>query len=112
MPRAYAIEKRFEDERVHLRGEIEQLGSLREGCSGYSNHMADDATEVFEQTRNLFLRESSVDKLKRVEGALQRFEEGSYGVCEDCGRAVEWGRLKVLPYTSLRVECIRCHERQ
>lgn len=79
---------------------------------GYGNHMADDATGVFEQTRNLSLRESLEDTLKRVDEALERFDKGSYGGCEDCGREIEWGRLKVLTYTSLCVECVRRHERE
>lgn len=113
MPRAYdALKKRLEDESVRLRGEIKQLGTVREERLGYGNHMADDATEVFEQTKDLSLRGSLEDTLKRVERALQRFEEGSYGTCEDCGRSIEWGRLKVLPYTRFCVECVRRHERQ
>lgn len=113
MARAYgALKKKLEDERVRLSGEIKQLGVLREERPGYGNHMADDATEVFEQTRNLALRENLEDSLKRVEDALRRFQEGSYGSCEDCGRAIEWGRLKVLPYTRLCVECVRQHERK
>lgn len=113
MPRAYDIlKKKLEDESVRLREEIEQLGMLGEERLGYGNHMADDATEVFEQTKNLSLRESLQDSLKRVEGALERFEDGSYGICEDCGRVIEWGRLKVLPYTKLCVECVRRHERK
>ncbi len=112
MPRAYgALKKKLEEERDRLRGEIAQLGTLREERPGYGNHMADDATEVFEQTKDLSLRESLEDTLRRVEGALQRFAEGSYGVCEDCGAAIEWGRLKVLPYTRFCVECVRRHER-
>ncbi len=113
MARAYGtLKKKLEDERARLRGEIKQLGMLTEERLGYGNHMADDATEAFEQTKNLSLRESMEDSLKRIEEALQRFEEGSYGVCEDCGRTIEWGRLKVLPYTSLCVECVRRHERE
>jgi DnaK suppressor protein len=113
MPRAYGLLKdKLENERARLSGEIEQLGVLQEERPGYGNHMADDATQVYEQTKNLSLRESLGDSLKRVEGALQRFEEGSYGTCRDCGRAIEWGRLKVLPYTTYCVECVRRHERE
>jgi len=113
VPRAYGVlKKKLEDESVRLRGEIEQPGTLREERPGYGNHMADDASEVFEQTKDLALRESLEDSLKRVEDALQRFEEGSYGICADCGRTIEWGRLKVLPYTKFCVECIRRQERE
>ena len=93
MPRAYGeLRKKLENERP-----------------GYGNHMADDATAVFEQTRNLSLREGLGDSLRLVDEALTRFEDGT---CEDCGRAIEWGRLKTLAYTGLCVECVRRHERE
>jgi len=106
------LKKKLEDECARLSAGIEQPRMPREERPGYGNHMADDATAVFEQTKNLSLRESLEDSLRRVEDALRRFEEGSYGICEDCGRIIEWGRLKVLPYTRLCVECVRRHERE
>jgi RNA polymerase-binding transcription factor DksA len=113
VPRAYGmLKEKLEDERGRLVEEVEKLGRREEERPGYGNHMADDATGVFEQTRNLALRGSLEDTLKRVEGALERFDDGTYGTCEDCGRVIEWGRLKVLPYTSLCVECVRRHERE
>lgn len=113
MPRAYGmLKEKLEDERGRLVDEIEELGRREEDRPGYGNHMADDATGVFEQTRNLSLRESFEDTLKLVEEALQRFDDGTYGKCGDCGSVIEWGRLKVLPYTSLCVECVRRHERE
>jgi DnaK suppressor protein len=113
VPRAYGmLKEKLEDERTRLIEDIEQLGVREQERPGYGNHMADDATGVFEQTRNLSLRGSLEDTLKRVEGALRRFDDGTYGTCEDCGRTIEWGRLKVLPYTSLCVECVRRHERE
>ena len=44
-------------------------------------------------------------KLKKLEAALQRMEEGTYGVCEACGRAIEPERLAVLPITTLCIAC-------
>ncbi len=101
----------LQDERARLREDIGQLGMPQEGRLGYSNHMADDASEVFEQAKDLALRESLEDSLRRVEEALDRFEQGTYGKCTDCGHTIEWGRLKVLPYTRLCVDCVRRHER-
>lgn len=113
MPRAYGMLKRkLENERARLVEDIEQLGMREQERPGYGNHMADDATAVFEQTRNYSLREGLEDTLRRVDGALGRFEDGAYGKCGDCGHVIEWGRLKVLPYTSLCVECVRRQERE
>jgi DnaK suppressor protein len=111
--RAYGeLKTRLEDERVRLCEEIEQLGARDDMRPGYGNHMADDATGVFEQTYNLSLRTSLQGSLRLVDEALTRFEDGSYGTCEDCGRTIEWGRLKTLLHASLCVECVRRHERK
>jgi DnaK suppressor protein len=84
----------------------------REEGIDYGNDVADDATEAFEQTMNLALSESLEDTLNRVEDALRRFEDGSYGICQGCGRLIEWGRLEALPYARLCVECAQRHERE
>ena len=112
MPRAYGeLKVKLQDERVRLLGEIRELGSSDQERPGYGNHMADDATGVFEQTWNLSLRESLEETLRLVDEALARFDDSTYGVCGDCGQGIEWGRLKTIPYASLCVECARRRER-
>lgn len=112
MPRAYGeLKAKLQDERARLLGGIRELGSSEEERPGYGNHMADDATGVFEQTWNLSLRESLGGTLRRVEEALARFEDSTYGVCGDCGRGIEWGRLKAIPHASLCADCARHRER-
>ncbi len=113
MPRAYGeLKTRLEEERTRLTQEIREVAAPEQERPGYGNHMADDATDVFEQTWSLSLRGSLKETLRRVEEALARFEEGTYGVCKDCGRNIEWGRLKTIPYASLCVECARRRERK
>jgi DnaK suppressor protein len=41
-----------------------------------------------------------IERLRKVEDALDRLEEGTYGVCEDCGASINVERLKVLPFTT------------
>ena len=50
-----------------------------------------------------------VERLREVEDALDRLEEGTYGICEDCGASINLERLKVLPFTT---SCVRCQERR
>jgi RNA polymerase-binding protein DksA len=64
---------------------------------GVGNHMADDATEVFNQEANLSLLRNQQHALDDVERALQRMERGEYGVCERCGREIDFARLKASP---------------
>lgn len=50
-----------------------------------------------------------IERLREVEDALDRLEEGTYGICEDCGASIALERLKVLPFTTC---CVRCQERR
>ncbi len=92
-----------------LKDQLSQL-PVQEGRSlGYGNHMADDATAAFEQTRELALRQNLERTLRQVEHALRRFEKGTYGVCEECGQEIDPERLAVLSYATL---CLNCAERR
>lgn len=44
-------------------------------------------------------------ELIRLEGALERLEEGRYGTCEECGEEIDEERLKVVPYAACCVTC-------
>ncbi len=99
----------LEGERVRLQAVIAQAEADGGGENlGYGNHMADDASEAFEQAKELALQENARRLLEQVEAALQRFDQGTYGVCENCGQEIDPARLQALPYATL---CIRCQQR-
>jgi len=50
-----------------------------------------------------------IERLREVEDALDRLEEGTYGICEDCGVSINLERLKVLPFTTY---CVQCQEKR
>jgi RNA polymerase-binding protein DksA len=103
------LKMRLEAEKERLLTELSQTNFVDRKNLGYSTHMADDATEAFEQTKDLALRQNLERLLDRVEDALARFEAGSYGLCEQCGREIDPARLKVLPYATL---CLSCQQRR
>jgi len=45
------------------------------------------------------------ERLVAIEEALEKIREGAYGVCEDCGDEIGWGRLKAMPLAKLCVTC-------
>jgi DnaK suppressor protein len=49
-----------------------------------------------------------VGELKQLEEARRRFDEGSYGVCSDCGHDIDYRRLRAYPAA---IRCIHCQER-
>lgn len=97
----------LEDERGRLESVIAQFDSEGRANLGYGNHMADDATEAFEQAKDLALRTNAEQLLARVTDALERFDRGVYGTCERCGATIDPARLKALPYATL---CLRCQQ--
>ena len=73
-------------------------------------HMADVGTDNFEHEFTLGLIENEEEELREIDAALERIEETSYGVCETCEKPIPKGRLKVIPYARLCIDCKRDEE--
>ncbi len=102
------LQRMLEDERARLKQHLGHAQSWANEHMGYGNHMADDATEAFEQAKDLSVRTRLEDTLHEVEDALKKFEQGTYGVCESCGIKIDWARLEAKPEARL---CIKCKQR-
>ncbi len=98
----------LEDERARLRKVISQMDAEGKVNLGYGNHMADDASEAFEQAKDLALRQNAEQLLEQVDDALVRFDQGTFGICEQCGTEIDPARLKALPYVTY---CLHCQQR-
>ena len=62
----------------------------------------------FEYEKELSLGQNTVDLLRKVERALARVGDKTYGICESCGNPIPVARLEVLPYAT---ECVSCARR-
>jgi len=98
----------LESERARLQAVIAQSEAEGGANLGYGNHMADDASEAFEQAKELALHQNAGRLLVQVEEALARFDQASYGLCVHCGEEIDPARLEALPYVAL---CLRCQQR-
>ena len=65
------------------------------------------ASQVFEQQRDLALRDRNEQHLAAVDGALARLDAGTYGSCVRCGRPIAPERLDALPWAAHCIECQR-----
>ncbi len=67
-----------------------------------------------ERTRELdmILTDREKKKLKQIDDALDRIEDNTYGLCEDCGVKIPKARLKVMPFARFCVECQEKNERE
>lgn len=99
----------LEDERARLESVIARIDSEGVQNLGYGNHMADDASEAFEQAKELALHQNARQLLAQVTNALDRFDQGTYGICEQCKEDIDPARLEALPYATL---CLRCQQRR
>jgi RNA polymerase-binding transcription factor DksA len=110
MPATYKeLQQQLLETEQDLRMQLEATKRIvREDGVGYSNHMADAGTEVFEQARDVSVARQLERSLEDVVYALQKFEDSTYGICESCGTIIELARLEALP--SARY-CMRCQSR-
>ena len=93
-----ALKLKLLEERTRLQKDLElNVPVVTTEHVGYSTHQADDASEVYEQTRNATLQSQLEWLLGEVEYALTKFEQGNYGKCEACGREIAYPRLEALP---------------
>ena len=70
----------------------------------HSNHMADQGSDEFEYETHLKLSASQSEYLREVEAALQRIEDGIFGICEVSGKVIGKARLKAMPTARLSIE--------
>jgi RNA polymerase-binding transcription factor DksA len=73
--------------------------TAREELPGYSEHMADAATDSYDRDCELAMLSSSQTLLYEIEQALNRISNGTYGVCEATGKPIEPERLTAVPWT-------------
>lgn len=93
----------------------ELLGEAEKTVSGMSNDIDTfpDPTDraSLETDRNFLLRIRDRERklIGKIKEALQRIEDGTYGICEACGEPIGEKRLLARPVTTL---CIECKARQ
>jgi DnaK suppressor protein len=78
---------------------------------GNDSHPGDVATETYDREMEMTLEETLERRLEEIESALQRVDEGTYGICEVCGKPIDPERLEALPYATKCIEDKRREER-
>jgi DnaK suppressor protein len=63
------------------------------------------ASQVFEQQRDLALRDRATQQLELVDAALERLDVGSFGTCLRCGKPIADARLEALPWAAHCIDC-------
>ena len=92
----------------------EALKKSRQDASGdLSNvpiHMADVGTDNYERDFTIELIQNGEESVRSIDTALEKIEEGAFGVCELCAKKINKERLKAVPYAKLCIDCQREEE--
>ena len=75
--------------------------------SGHALHMADVATDMYDREFTLGLAANDRELLHQVNEALERIEDGVYGLCVTCKKPIPATRLKAIPHAQT---CLKCQE--
>lgn len=75
-----------------------------EESKGYSQHQADEGTDDFNRRMNLQLNAEEMETLRLIDRALEKIEEGTYGICDISGKPINKKRLDAIPYAIMTVE--------
>jgi DnaK suppressor protein len=81
------------------------------GEAGFDEEFADAGTATFERERDLSLVNNLRDLMDRIDKALAKMDQGTYGLCDRCGNPIEKARLKALPYANLCLKDKQAEER-
>jgi RNA polymerase-binding protein DksA len=88
----------------------ENPGSMEEETgeeTHFDQHLADAATITHDRELDYTLEENSETMLARIENALKRIEDGTYGSCRVCGREIGEERLEAQPWADLCIDDAR-----
>jgi DnaK suppressor protein len=103
----------FRDLLTKMRDDIQKKGEdtiedMTEDVQAYADP-ADRATAESDRAFTLRLRDRDRKLIRKIEEALERIEDGTFGICEECGEEIGIPRLKARPVTTL---CIKCKSKQ
>jgi RNA polymerase-binding protein DksA len=109
--------RRLQDERERVVAAIDNLhqenpGSMQDEVdeSSLDNHLAETATVTIDREIDYSLEENSEQILKEIDDALLRIEDGTYGICTNCGKPIAEERLEAAPWVTLCIDCKREEE--
>ncbi|MBZ5733357.1 TraR/DksA C4-type zinc finger protein [Nocardioides sp. TRM66260-LWL] len=93
-----------------LEAELSHL--MRDSGDGAGHDQADVGSSSFERDHELTVLSNERDKLAQIERAVQRIDDGTYGVCEACSGPIGKMRLMAFPRATLCMSCKQREERR
>jgi len=104
---------KLEEIRFAIVGEVqEKYKSPQDRLTEQVANIADDAVQSYERQLMMGLGEKEFEKLRLVEEAIEKLDEGQYGICLECEELISEERLTVIPFASHCVDCLGIIEKK
>jgi DnaK suppressor protein len=89
-----------------LKAEADQLALDAEpGDTQFDDESGEGSTTAVDRERDLALSAQARAEVVEIDVALDKIDEGSYGICDRCGKNIPKARLEVIPWAALCVSC-------
>jgi DnaK suppressor protein len=104
-----AVRRELEARRASMGGRVETLAQRPElgAAQGFGKRIGDGTVEAISRLTDISVGQSLEAGLLRIDRALAKLDEGTYGICEGCGRPIPEKRLEAMPESVTCVECAR-----
>jgi DnaK suppressor protein len=107
-----AIARLLLEQKAQILGEAgKTVDEMVKGLEGFADP-ADRAAWESDSVRDLRIRDRERKLLDKIDEALGRIEDGTFGECEECGEMIPFGRLRARPVTTYCIECKSQQEEQ
>lgn len=98
-----AMKKRLEEERA---AKLEERARLERDLAYEADYgFGEGDPGIYEREKAMALIRAVDEDLAEIDRALKKIEEGTYGICEECGQPIPEERLEILPATRYCVQC-------
>ena len=99
----------LQEERADLVSKLAELGAGGGNGLTYDSNFADSSQVTAERSEAEALVASLQETLEEVEGAIGKLDQGTYGLCESCGRQIDPVRLEAKPAARYCIDCASRH---
>jgi DnaK suppressor protein len=104
-----SIEAKLCERLAEIDAEIENLTKPPENASGISfgKRIGDGTSQAIDRFADVGVAQEIEPLKKRIERAIEKIEDGTYGSCDSCGEPIAAGRLNAAPESALCIDCAR-----
>jgi len=101
------FKKQLEEMRQKLVGSLQSSSAevkKPDEATGYSQHQADQGSDDYDRKLSLELTTQEFQLLKQIDRALEKVQDGTYGICDISGEEIPKPRLEAMPYALTTVQ--------